>query len=110
MMKLGESHRGDYGRTLIDLTCAKRVDSMFIAATTMTGSAGSIRKRIKLLMKRPRNTVVTLTAMLLMVTLIVGCTFSGAPETTEPVSCAPLVQSPGLGRRQGQPGRCGAGL
>ena len=86
MMKIGESHRGDYGRTLIDLTCAKRVDSMFIAATTMTGSAGSIRKRIKLLMKRPRNTVVTLTAMLLMVTLIVGCTFSGAPETTEPVA------------------------
>lgn len=86
MMKIGESHRGDYGRTLIDLTCARRVDSMFIAATTMTGSAGSIRKRIKLLMKRPRNTVVTLTAMLLMVTLIVGCTFSGAPETTEPVA------------------------
>ena len=86
MKKLGESHRGDYGRTLIDLTCANRVDSMFVAATTMTGSAGSIRERVKLLMKRPRNTVLTLTAMLLMVTLIVGCTFSGAPETTEPVA------------------------
>ena len=86
MKKLGESHRGDYGRTLIDLTCSNRMDSMFIAATTMTGSAGSIRERVKLLMKRPRNTVLTLSAMLLMVTLIVGCTFSGAPETTEPVA------------------------
>ena len=85
MKKLGENHRGDYGRTLIGLTCASRVDSMFITATTMTGSAGSIRERIRLLMKRPRNTVLTLTAMILMVILIVGCAFAGAPETTVPV-------------------------
>ena len=81
---IGEKHRGDYGRTLIGLTCTNRVDSVLIAATTMTGSAGSIRERIKLLMKRPRNTVLTLTAFLLMLTLIVGCTFAGASEITEP--------------------------
>ena len=81
---IGEKHRGDYGRTLIGLTSTNRVDSVLIAATTMTGSAGSIRERIKLLMKRPRNTVLTLTAFLLMLTLIVGCTFAGASEITEP--------------------------
>ena len=57
----------------------------------MTGSAGSIRERIRLLMKRPRNTVLTLTAMILMVTLIVGCSFAGAPaqETTAPTESTP---------------------
>ena len=60
---IGEKHRGDYGRTLIGLTCANRVDSSLITATTMTGSAGSIRERIKLLM-------------------IVGCAFAGAPDET----------------------------
>ena len=79
---IGEKHRGDYGRTLIGLTCANRVDSSLITATTMTGSAGSIRERIKLLMKRPRNTVLTLTAVILMLTLIVGCAFAAAPDET----------------------------
>ena len=81
---LGEGQRGDYGRTLIGLTCGARLGSLFVTATTMTGSAGSIRERIRLLMKRPRTTVLTLTAMILLVTIIVGCTFSTAPETEQP--------------------------
>ena len=84
LARLGEDQRGDYGRTLIGLTCSAPISDLLITATTMTGSAGSIRERIKLLMKRPRNTVLTVTAVILMVTLIVGCTFAGAPETTEP--------------------------
>ena len=81
---LGEEARGDYARTLIGLTCADRAGSVLLAATTMTGSAGSIRERIRLLMKRPKNTVLTLTAALLLVTLAVGCTFAGAPQTSQP--------------------------
>ena len=84
LARLGEEHRADYGRTLIGLTCADHGGSMFVTATTMTGSAGSIRERIKLLMKRPRNTILTLTAVILIGALIVGCTFAGAPETTQP--------------------------
>lgn len=93
---LGEAHRGEYGRTLIGLTCTDHDGSMFITATTMTGSAGSLRERIRLLMKRPRNTVLSLTAMILLVTAIVGCAFSTAPEsapteTTPPETTAPAV-------------------
>lgn len=84
LARLGEEARGDYGRTLIGLTCADHIGSVLFTATTMTGSAGSIRERIRLLMQRPRNTVLTLTAVALLVTLIVGCTFAGAPETTTP--------------------------
>ena len=94
MARLGESQRGDYGRTLIGLTCSDPIRGLLLTATTMTGSAGSIRERIKLLMKRPRNTVLTLTAVILMVTLIVGCTFAGAPATTQPTeTTAPGVDN-----------------
>ncbi|MBE6949767.1 MAG: M56 family metallopeptidase [Ruminococcaceae bacterium] len=94
LARLGEEHRADYGRTLIGLTCADHGGSMFVTATTMTGSAGSIRERIKLLMARPRNTILTLTAVILIGALIVGCTFSTAPETTEPTeSTAPGVDN-----------------
>ena len=81
---LGESQRGDYGRTLIGLTCGVRLGSLFLNATTMTGSAGSLRERIRLLMKRPKTTMLTLTALILVVTVIVGCTFSAAPATEQP--------------------------
>ena len=84
LSRLGEEARGDYGRTLIGLTCSAPISDLLLTATTMTGSPGSIRERIKLLMKRPRNTALTITALVLMVTLIVGCTFAGAPETTAP--------------------------
>ena len=91
LARLGEDHRGDYGRTLIGLTCSAPISDFLLTATTMTGSAGSIRERIRLLMKRPRTTVLTLTAMILIVTLIVGCSFAGAPaqETTAPTESTP---------------------
>ena len=99
LARLGEDQRGDYGRTLIGLTCSAPISDLLITATTMTGSAGSIRERIKLLMKRPRNTILTVTAVILMVTLIVGCTFAGAPElppetTTPPETTAPSDTTP----------------
>ena len=84
LARLGEEARGDYGRTLIGLTCSAPISDLLLTATTMTGSPGSIRERIRLLMKRPRNTVLTVITVILMVTLIVGCTFAGAPETTAP--------------------------
>ena len=86
LARLGESQRGDYGRTLIGLTCSAPISELLLTATTMTGSAGSIRERIKLLMKRPRNTILTVTAVILLVTLIVGCTFSATPATTPPAT------------------------
>ena len=86
LARLGEKSRGDYGRTLIGLTCAAPLSDYLLTATTMTGSAGSIRQRIRLLMQRPRNTILTLTAVILIGVLVVGCTFAGAPETTPPAT------------------------
>lgn len=82
LLLLGDDQRADYGRTLIRMTCPDQVGAVFVTATTMTGSAGSIRERIKLLMKRPRNTLLTLTAVVLIGAFIVGCAFTGAADPT----------------------------
>jgi len=78
---LGEDERTDYGRTLIGLTCQSHaVKSVFITATTMTGSQKSIRERITLIAKKPKMAVFTLISVLLIAAVLVGCTFSGAPK------------------------------
>ena len=91
--RLGEDQRGDYGRTLIGLTCSAPIRDLLLTATTMTGSAGSIRERIKLLMERPRSTARTVTAAVLLVTILAGCSFAGAPDNTLP-STAPEPSTP----------------
>ncbi len=77
--RLGETERAAYGRTLIRLTCEKR-PSVLTAATTMTGSAKSLRERIALIVKAPRTTALTLALVLAVSLFAVGCTFTGAGE------------------------------
>lgn len=78
--RIGEEHRADYGRTLLQLTCEKR-PAIFVAATTMTGSGRTIKERIKLIVKKPKTAIITLIAIVLVIAIAVGCTFTGAkPE------------------------------
>lgn len=78
--RLGEVERAEYGRTLINLTCEKRVQ-VLITATTMTGSAQSIKERIELIAKKPKMAVFTIVILVLLVQLILGVIFTGAkPE------------------------------
>lgn len=81
--RIGEEQRADYGRTLIQLTCEKR-PAIFLTATTMTGSGRGIKERIKLIVKKPKTAVITLIAILLVIAIAVGCTFTGAkPEVPD---------------------------
>lgn len=84
LLRLGEEQRAEYGRTLISLTCAEGPGTGMVAATTMTAGKHAIARRLKTLMKRPRTAAVTLIAVIAAAAVVVGCTFSGAPETTEP--------------------------
>lgn len=77
--RIGEENRAEYGRTLIELTCEKR-SALFITATTMTGSGRNIKERIRLIVKKPRTAAYTLIALMLIVAVTVGCTFTGANE------------------------------
>ena len=80
--RIGEDNRAEYGRTLIQLTCEKR-PALFVAATTMTGSGRTIKERIRLIVKKPKTAVITLIAIVLVIAIAVGCTFTGAKPEEE---------------------------
>ncbi len=94
--RLGEGERASYGRTLIYMTCLKR-PAILVTATTMTGSKGSIKERIALIVKKPRTAVITLIMVILAAAVAVGCTFTGGKEPgTEPTAAptpAPSVKA-----------------
>ncbi|MBR2831421.1 MAG: M56 family metallopeptidase [Oscillospiraceae bacterium] len=82
--RLGEDERAEYGRTLIAMTCRKR-PALLRTATTMTGSAHTIRERIVLLARKPKTAAVTLLLVLVIAAVAVGCTFTGArKEAADP--------------------------
>ena len=80
---IGEDQRVAYGHVLIDLTCRKSTD-LLRTATTMTGSAKSLKERIKQIAKKPKMAIYTLIAVLLVAAVAVGCTFTGAEQTPAP--------------------------
>ena len=89
LMLLGEENRGDYGRTLVDLTCHAGHPSLLISATTMTGGKREMKERIVLLMKHPKTALITAIAVALCGAILIGCTFTGAGEATEPDETTP---------------------
>ena len=82
ILRMGESERASYGRTLIHLTCEKR-PALLNTATTMTGSGKSIKERIALIVKKPKMAGYTLAAVILITVFAVGCTFTGASKPSE---------------------------
>ena len=81
--RLGESQRLSYGKTLVDMIAATRTPGALLqTATTMTGGKKSIAQRIRLIVKQPKMTAVTLVAVLLVAAVTAACTFGGAKEET----------------------------
>ena len=84
---LGEDQRVSYGETLIRMTCAKRESrDLLLTATTMSLGKRTLKDRIRMIAKNPKTAVYTMIAVILILTLAVGCTFSGTANnpTTEP--------------------------
>jgi len=91
--RLGEGERASYGRTLLYMTCQKR-PALLMTATTMTGSKGSIKERIRLIARKPRTVIAALVALLLIAVVAVGCTFTGGKEPEPPATEAPAAPTP----------------
>lgn len=82
--RLGEQERIAYGQTLIRLTCKPaHPGELLLSATTMTGG-NSIKDRIRNLAQRPRTVLAAAVAGMAVICILVGCTFTGAVESTEP--------------------------
>ena len=100
--RIGETERSDYGRTLIGLTCSRgSAKALLSTATTMTGGKKSIKERVTLIAKKPKTAVATLLIVALLLSVAVGCTFTGAKaesleepaeDITEPVEETPTEE------------------
>ena len=78
---LGEGERGAYARTLLRLTCGKP-SPCFTTATTMAGSPRALRERITRIAQRTRRKAGITVAVLALVAVAAGCTFSAAPPSS----------------------------
>lgn len=80
--KLGEDQRHSYGKTLIEMTCARRPGAgLMNTATTMTGSKAAIKERVTMIVKKQKLSIVALILTLAIAVLAVGCAFSGTKQT-----------------------------
>ena len=77
--RLGERERAEYGRTLIGMTCQKKAN-VLIAATTMNSGKSGLKERIMLIAKKPKMALYTLLIVVLVASIAVGCTFTGAED------------------------------
>lgn len=77
--RLGEGERAEYGRTLIGMTCQKKAN-ILITATTMNSGKSGLRERIMLIAKKPKMAIYTLITVVLIASIAVGCTFTGAKK------------------------------
>ena len=77
-----EARRRDYGRCLVELIPNRARGTALLAATSMSGSAGAMQRRLKAIVtaKKPRRAAIALT--LAGAVLLTACTFTGAKAKT----------------------------
>lgn len=77
-----EARRRDYGRCLVELIPNRVPGTALLAATSMSGSAGAMQRRLKAIVtaKKPRRAAIALT--LAGAVLLTACTFTGAKTKT----------------------------
>lgn len=77
-----EARRRDYGRCLVELIPWRVPGTALLAATSMSGSAGAMQRRLKAIVtaKEPRRAAIALT--LAGAVLLTACTFTGAKAKT----------------------------
>lgn len=92
--RLGEAHRFDYGRTLLDMTAVNiRPGDLICSATTMSGSGKSLKERIVRIAQNRKTSVLLGVVVILIAAIAVGCTFSGG-ETKMLFEADPEISDP----------------
>jgi len=82
--RIGNEHRMAYGNMLIDMiTQRARPSDLLCGATTMTSGKAGIKERITMIARKPKMLLHTLVALMLIVAVAVGCTFTGAGGDNE---------------------------
>lgn len=80
---LGEESRKAYGVTLIEMASGySAVSNRTICSTSIIGGKKEMKKRIEMLVKKPKMLVHTFALFLILVIGVTGCTFSKAKSET----------------------------
>ncbi len=79
LIRIGDEHRKAYGNTLINMIERQAKPSdLLLGATTMTGGKSAIRERIEMIVQKPRMLLSTLLAVVFVLVIAAGFTFTGA--------------------------------
>lgn len=81
---LGEENRKAYGVTLIEMASGySAVSNHLVCSTSIMGGKKEMKKRIEMLVKKPKMLVSTFAVFLVFVIGVTGCTFSSAKNEEE---------------------------
>jgi beta-lactamase regulating signal transducer with metallopeptidase domain len=79
--RLGEERRIPYGRTLLQVIVHANYRTNFLnTATTMGANKDQLKERMTMIAKKPKKLILALIVALLVVSLAVGCSFTGGKE------------------------------
>lgn len=79
LAKLGDHCREGYGRTLIEMSCARpSMADYLLTSTTMTGDKKNLRQRIQAIANKQKVILAAVVCLAVAVLILVGCTFTGA--------------------------------
>jgi hypothetical protein len=80
--RIGEEKRLAYGRTLINMIAVKTAPSGIMhAATTMISGKHDVKKRLNMIIKKPKTYLPAMIVVVLIATLCTSCTFTSAKNT-----------------------------
>lgn len=79
LAKLGDGSRESYGRTLIEMSCARpSIQDYLLTATTMTGDKKNLYRRIQAIAAKQTFILGAVAALAVSSLVLVSCTFTGA--------------------------------
>lgn len=79
LKKLGEGERLAYGKTLLDMVSSVPAPGQLLeTATAMHETKKQLKERMKCIVKKPKVFLTAAIILLVVLTVITGCTFSGA--------------------------------
>lgn len=78
MHTLGDSERLAYGKTLVDMVAVNPAPGQLLeTATAMHETQKQLKERVNCIAKKPKEFLVAAIALLLVLTFVTGCAFSG---------------------------------
>lgn len=86
LRRLGDEERTAYGRTLLAMVRSASAATLLNTATSMSESKKQLKERMCFIVKKPRNLLIAVVALTLIIALAAGCAFTGGktPEKTPP--------------------------